>query len=116
MSKCFQNFLKKVDSCKHLLHVLQSANPALQRAIIQYGKPELITTLSEICLNVVHGNIHISTAALRKLRRYKGAIRQLANSRKRDVQLQRRILLQRGGFLGAVVAAMAYLFKQLLGK
>ena len=83
-----------------LSHSIRSKNakPKLRRAIISDGGKELINSINECVLNVLNGNIPMSTLRKRKLKKHKLALRRLADKRMRH-SAKKRLLVQKGGFL-----------------
>ena len=58
----------------------------------------MINSINECVLNVLVGNIPLSTCLKRKLQKYKFSLRQLADKRVRH-SAKSRLLIQKGGFL-----------------
>jgi hypothetical protein len=84
-----------------LLKLLSNAKPGVASAIIKGAPPDLITTLCECSLNVLKGNVRMSPAQKRKLARHKINLRTLAQ--RRCSAKKRKQILQKGGFLGALL-------------
>jgi hypothetical protein len=104
--------MKRIKSNYHHLHVLKTAKPQLRRAIIKNCNSELVKTISECVLNVLRDNLQLSACQKKRLRKFKGPLRALAD---KNVSLpaKKRILNQRGGFLvpllGAILPTLASL-------
>lgn len=81
-----------------LLKLLYKATPKQRRAILQSSSDELILTLCEVALNVLHGTIPLTANQHQKLKKRKKEIKITADQ-KINVKKKRRILNQRGGFL-----------------
>lgn len=90
---------------KDILSVLKKAKPCLRKALLKNVTPEIINTLSEICLNTVNGNNKICNATIKKLKRYKNSIRSVSQP-KRSVASRRKILVQNGGFLPVLIGTI----------
>ena len=75
--------MKRIRANYHTLHVLKNAKPKLRRAIISEGGKELINSINECVLNVLVGNIPVTTYLKRKLKKHKLALRRLADKRVR---------------------------------
>ena len=90
--------MKRVREKCHTLHVIKNAKPKLRRAIISEGSKELINSINECVLNVLVGNISLSTCLQHKLKKYKLALRRLADKRVGH-SANKRLLIQKGGFL-----------------
>lgn len=83
------------------LRLLTKAKPAARKAILKTGDKSLVNALCECSLNVLKGNIPLTTHQKNRLRGYKTTLRALAA--KSTPLKKRRTLLQRGGFLGALL-------------
>ena len=72
-----------------------------RRDIIRKCDNDLICSLSECCHNVLKGNVPLTPAQKVKLRRKKHNLRKLS-IKKTSIKARKKIL-QRGGFLGALI-------------
>ncbi len=88
-----------------LLKVLLKSSPKLRRAIIGAADKDLIDCLCECSMNILRGNVVLTANQRDKLRRHKKALRKMAN--KRLAAKPKREILQRGGFLGMLLAPLA---------
>ena len=84
-----------------MLKLLCGAKPAVIRAVLKGASPDLIRALSECSLNLLKGHIPLTSNQMRQLRRHKQSVRLLA--KKKTSLKRRKQLLQKGGFLGALV-------------
>ena len=96
-----------------LLKVLGSAKPPAVKALIKSASPELVRTLCECCHNVLKGNVNITSAQKRRLRRHKTSLRTL--TRKKLSLKRRKQILQKGGFIGALLSPILSVLKGVLG-
>jgi len=90
--------MKRRKANYHTLHVLKNAKPKLRRAIISEGDKEPVNSINEFVLNVLNGNIPLSTCLKRKLKKHILALRRFADKRVRH-SANKRLFIQRGGFL-----------------
>ena len=91
-----------VKSNAHLLKVLAECTPKLRKNILEKASVGLLRSLCECSLNVLKGNVKLNSHQKRKLSRHKKKLRTLAdhkvpNSRKK------KLLIQQGGFIGALL-------------
>lgn len=93
-----------------ILSLLSKCKPAAQRAILQGSPAHLINCLCEICLNILRGNVPLTSKQKSKLATYKSSLRALA--KKSTNPKKRRQVLQKGGFLGALIRP---LLKSIIG-
>ena len=96
-----------------LLKVLCGAKPALIKAVLKGASPDLINTLSECSLNILKGNVRLTSAQKKQLCRYKQSLRAL--SKKGTLLKRRKQILQKGGFLGALLKPVLSVLGGLLG-
>lgn len=109
---------KNVKKNYHFLHMLARSSPRQRKALLQSADNSQITSVCEICLNILAGNV---PANLKKLKKYKTVIRKLGN-RSQNVQAKRRLLLNQSGgaFLPliapAIISALSGLFGKVVAK
>lgn len=95
-----------------LFKVLVNAKPGVVRGVIKEADKEFVDSLSECCLNVLSGRVRLSPTQKKKLSRHKAVLRALA---RRGVSVpKRRKLLQKGGFLGALLKPIIGVLGSLL--
>jgi hypothetical protein len=87
-----------------LLKLLLKATPKQRRVILEAAADELIVTLCEVALNVVHGNIPLTPQQYQKLKRRRSEIKIVAD-KKVGVRRKRRLINQQGGFLLPLLSA-----------
>lgn len=98
-----------------LLKALYHATPQKRKDIIAHCSPDFLQALCEIALNLLKGNIPLSTSQYKKLKRQKKIIRLLADhktSLKRKHQVLKK---QTGGFIFPLLSAAVPLIGNLLG-
>lgn len=87
------------------MHVLSTAKPTMAKAIIEAADKDIIKCLCECAHNIIKGTVPLKENHLKHLQRYKADIRTLAKSR--TPQKKKKKILQRGGFLPALLAPIA---------
>ena len=97
-----------------LLRFLCGAKPSVIKAVLKGASPELIKALSECSLNVLKGHVHLTPAQKRRLWKYKQNLRLLAQ--KKTSTKRRKQLLQKGGFIGALLKPVLGVLGGLLGQ
>ncbi|KAL0146560.1 hypothetical protein M9458_058191 [Cirrhinus mrigala] len=78
------------------------ASPKQRRVILQSASDQLILSLCEIALNVLHGTIPLNTSQLRRLKKRKEEIKYAA-SKNINIGRKKRMINQRGGFLTRLI-------------
>ena len=86
------NQLKKLKTCKE---------KERRKVLVEGGKP-LQLCLQECCINIMNGNVPLTTVQKAKLKRHKEKL--LALRKKKTSHQQRLKIEQRGGFLPALIA------------
>ena len=85
-----------------MLGTLCEVNPGQRKALLKQLNREQVHCIAEIALNLLRGNIKISPGTKSKLKRYRKELRSLACP-KTNFQKKKKILVQKGGFLGLLL-------------
>ena len=72
--------MERIASHDIWLRYLATAVPSQRNQLLRYATREQISLISELCVNLLHGNINLSEKAFSELSRYKGAYRKLAST------------------------------------
>jgi lipoate synthase len=86
---------------------------AARRKLIKNCDKQLIDCFCECCKNVLKGNVELNSRQLKRLRREKNNLRALA-LKKTSLKKKRKIL-QKGGFLGALIPPVLSVLGSLFG-
>ena len=84
------------------LRELKKSTNQKRKKLLVNAKPDLINSLCDCCLNAKKGTLKITEVQKKKLLPYASTIRELSKKGK-SVKKRREILLQRGGFLPALL-------------
>lgn len=98
-----------------LLKALYHATPQKRRDILAYCSSDFIQALCEIALNVLKGNVPLSTAQYNKLKRQKKVIRLLADKRAGLKRKHQTLMKQSGGFLLPLLSTVVPIIGDLIG-
>ena len=112
------NHLKMTRRLQHnapYLHVLARGSDKQRQGVIQGANKELIACLCECALNVLNGNVHLKPSEKKKLLKYKRHLRALSN-KKTPALKKKKLLRQKGGFLGALLTPVLSALGGLLFK
>ena len=89
---------------KHFFGVLAVAKPELRRALLLKADDALLKAITEVVLNTVQRNVPLASTGVKKLRKYRPQLRNLADGyfksnkkRRPSLKTQRKRLLQKGG-------------------
>ena len=99
----------------HMLKVLSESSPRLRKSILQHADSNLVKCLCECSLNVLKGNVSLSPHQKRKLSRHKQKLRALANPKLSKAK-KKKLLIQQGGFVGALIGPVLSTLAGLLLK
>lgn len=99
----------------HILQLLQKANPKYRKAILKEAPSDLILCICEAIDNVLQGTVKLTPIQRKKLGRYKSMLRSLSVKRS-GVKKKRELLVQKGGFLPAILAPIISVAGALLGE
>ena len=73
------------------------------KAFIQAADKNTVNGLCECCLNILKGNVPLTSAQKRRLGKHKQTLRLLARKKRLSLRVKKKALLQKGGFLGALL-------------
>lgn len=99
------NKFSRLKKNRHFLHALLGAKSSMRKAILQNAEPDLIKTVAEIVLNLLHGNIKLSKNHRSGLIKYKSCLRKIGRSDGNLAQ-KRKVLVQSGGFLPILLSSL----------
>src|ERR1700679_269884 len=101
--KKYAAFIKRFHKC----------TPSKRQKYLKEASAEQVRSLCECALNVTNGNIPIKGKLLSRLKPHKKLLRTISFG-KGGVETKRRLLIQKGGFLPALAAAIIPLLGNLL--
>ena len=91
---------------------LQKTKPCIRKHIITKADGSLVDCLCECADNILRGNVPLTKLQKEKLKRNKAGLRALT---KKSVSLkQKKAILQKGGFVGSLLAPIASVVAPLL--
>ena len=94
-----------MNNVQSLLEKILSAGRRSRKFIIKHLSNKEVKLICEVCLNLIRGNLRVTDPiAYSQLKRGRKALTDLADKRK-PLKHKRKILNQKGGFIGAVAAA-----------
>lgn len=95
---------KRIKKYADTLKYLSKCDKHTGKSIIKSANPELINCISDICHNILRGNLKLTTSQKQKLMKYKNNIRKIAN--KKSTQKSKKELIQKGGFLASILGPL----------
>ena len=95
------------------LGVLSKAKKKQRNALLGAANGDLILCLCECILNILNGGITLKPDELKKLEKHKFTLRQLA-AKNVPIKERKGILIQKGGFLPALLMPILGMAGQLL--
>ena len=101
--------------CGDYLHVLSSCNVNQRQALLKNADSKVVKTICECALNVINGNVPLTPNQKRKLSPHKKTLRSLAAPNKSNAA-RKRLLIQRGGFVGLLLKTILPVISNLLFK
>jgi len=104
---------KRLLAQEPFLRLISRSSPKKRKQLLQQASKKELTTLFEICLNIIKGNIPLNSTQFKNLKRHKKLIRTLSN-KKVSFKEKKKNLTQKGKGIG--VAAIASLVLPLLAK
>lgn len=100
---------------KHLplLNYMAKGKPSIVKALVKDADAEVIKAICECAHNTIRGNVKLNPAQYKKLKRHSKHLKLLAN--KRASIKRKKVALQRGGFIGALLGAAVPALASLIG-
>ncbi len=100
----------------HTLLSLHKCKPTQRKAMLSSVGNDIIKALSEASYNTLRGNIPLSSAQFRRLKKHKQMMRTMAH-KSISLREKRRLLVnQKGGFLPALIPILASTVGGILGN
>lgn len=96
------------------LRLLAKCDKHTAKSIIKSAKPNLISCISDVCYNTLQGKVKLSPMEKRKLSKYKDNLRKVSN--KSTTLKTKKELIQKGGFLAALLRPLLSLIGPLVGN
>ena len=93
--------LANITKVKKTLVLLANSKPSVVKKILSNANKHIIKAISEICLNMLNGCVHLSTSQKSKLKPFKKTMRDL--SAPSTNLLAKRKIVQRGGFISTLL-------------
>ena len=106
---------KRLLTQEPFLRLLAGSSAKRRKTLLHQATKEELTTLFEICLNIIKGTLPLTTTQLKKLKYHRKLIRQLAD-RKKSFQSKKKLVSQKGGAIGAVLGKIVSLVLPLLAS
>lgn len=93
--------MKHIEKHRYMLEVLKNAKPKLRKAILQQCDDDLVCVLAEIIVNLMDGQINITSQQKQKLKPYKVLFRKIRKhcNHRPSQKILRRKVIQTGGAL-----------------
>jgi hypothetical protein len=89
-----------------ILQTLQQTRPRERATILEGVDSDIIRALCDMCLNVLRGNVPLTTSQMQRLKRHKQTLRSMA-TRRIPLITKRKLIRQRGGFLPLLLPIIA---------
>ncbi len=103
---------KKLRKTFEKVRLLSLATPHVRKQLVHEGGKDLINCVSECCVNILKGNVPLTSKQKKILCNHKTKLRTLAQ--KKVSLKKKKEIIQKGGFLGAILAPVASVLGSLL--
>ena len=103
---------RSINKYAQKLRMLRDSKPSLRKTILR--DRGLLTCLCECSKNILKDNVPLSPCQKRKLRRHRKSLREL--TLKKVSKKKKNKILQKGGFLGALITPILSLLGGMLGS
>lgn len=95
------------------IDILAKAKPKQRSAILQNAEKDLIICLCECALNILNGNVPLNSKQFSRLKTHHIKLRRLTAPKTKFTD-KKKILVQKGGFIPALLAPILGIAGQLL--
>ena len=106
---------KRLQDNQPFLQLLARSSAKRRKALVKQATKEELAALFEICFNILRGNLPLSTHMHKKLERERQTLRTLAD-KKISLKRKKKVINQKGGFLGTVASIALPLLASLILK
>ena len=93
---------RRVERHLHTLQTLAHASASVRKSVINNASKDLVLALVECARNVVQGRVALTAGEFKRLRRYNQQLKRLLKASSTE-KSKRGVLVQNGGFLGALL-------------
>jgi len=97
------------------LRLVKRATPNKRKVLLSAAKSDHLKCITECAHNIVRGNVRMTKGQQKKLKRHAKFIRLIAQKRF-SLPRKKKLLVQRGGFLPALIAPILGIAGSLLGE
>jgi hypothetical protein len=106
MKKKRQSQKRKLEKTFQKVRILSLATPKARRQLVRDGDREVIDCISECCVNILKGRVHLSPKQKSHLQKHREQLRTIC---KKKISLKKKKeIIQKGGFpLAAILAPVA---------
>lgn len=104
---------KRLKKHAKTLKFLSETDHETAKAIVKTARPDLVNCFTEICYNVLNGNVNLTPSYKRRLIKHKKSLRAIA--KKGNKISVKRTHIQKGGFLSALLPLVGTLLPSLIG-
>ncbi|XP_055347694.1 baculoviral IAP repeat-containing protein 3-like [Paramacrobiotus metropolitanus] len=105
---------ERVKALAPLVITLQSLKPKQRKVLMGYLSKSQLKAMEEVAVNIVKNTVELSPAHLDKCKRHRKALKLIAL--RRYPLKEKRKILQRGGFIGAILPVIAGVLTSLIGN
>lgn len=98
-----------------LMELIYKSKPHMRRLIISKASPDFINALCELALNVLKGNVPLSSNQYKQLQKQKSVIRFVADKKVKALK-KKKAITQRGGFLLPLLGAAIPFLTSLISR
>ncbi len=104
---------KRLEITKAFIEALAKSSPQRRKALLKHASSKELKGLFELCLNILRGNLPINRTVFQRLKRHRRIIEDLSN-RRIPLYKKRKIINQKGGFLGSLATFALPLLTHIL--
>src|SRR5713101_3109539 len=107
--------MKRIKQQRAFLEVLSKGNINQRKGVIDGANKELINCICEICLNILRGNLTITSKQKQHLKHHRTLLHKLAD-KQTPFTKRKRLIQQNGGFLPLSLTQLLSLLGSVAAK
>ena len=109
---------KRLRDAQPFLHLLSRSSSKRRKLLLKQATKDELASVFEICLNILKGNLNIgnkNSKTYKTFHRQRALLRKLGD-KKVPFNTKRKLVVQKGGFIGTLASIAIPLIAGLLGR
>ena len=105
---------RRLEANAPYLHVLAKGSRTQRNGVLKGANKDLVECLCECALNILHGNVPLTSQQKRNLRCHKNTLRSLGSRTVSLTEKKKKLVNQKGGFISALAVPVLSILGELV--